>query len=483
MTGRARTEPVPAGYDPSEFPAFAVTVDVVILTMADGQLQVLLVRRGVAPFEGMWAIPGGFKRPNETLDEAATRELVEETGVDGAALLNQFGAYGDPGRDPRMNVVTVAYLAVLRDLGDVVAGTDAAHAGLVPVADALDGKLELAFDHARIVRDAVERVRVDLELRGIATAFVGSTFTLAELRAVYEAVWGVHLDGANFRRSILAEDGMGDPDRTARASGRDRRQAGGAVPRRAHVAAGGRADPLPAVERETEGQEVRAVVHDRYGPPEVLRIGDVARPVPGDEEILVRVRATTVNRTDCGWRSGSPFFVRYFTGIRRPKWRTLGMEFAGEVEAVGSVVTEFAVGDRVFGVQGHGANAEFVNVRASRRRLPHARRDVLRRGCRHLRRRVHRALVLQEGRPARGPERRRLRRFGLGGDGGRAARPPLRRARDRRLQHEERRARPLARRRRGDRLRARGLHEERQDVRRDLRCGRQALVPALPTAR
>jgi 8-oxo-dGTP diphosphatase len=207
MTDRSRMEPAPAGYDPSEFPAFAVTVDVVILTMVDGKLQVLLVRRGVAPFEGMWAIPGGFKRPNETLDEAATRELAEETGVDGAALLNQFGAYGDPGRDPRMNVVTVAYLAVLRDLGDVVAGTDAAHAGLVPVADALDGRIDLAFDHARIVRDAVERVRVDLELRGIATAFVGSTFTLAELRAVYEAVWGVHLDGANFRRSILAEDG------------------------------------------------------------------------------------------------------------------------------------------------------------------------------------------------------------------------------------------------------------------------------------
>lgn len=110
---------------------------------------------------------------------------------------------------------------------------------------------------------------------------------------------------------------------------------------------------------------MRAVVHDRYGPPEVLRIGDVAKPAPGDEQILVRVHATTVNRTDCGWRSGSPFFVRYFTGIRRPKWRTLGMEFAGEVEAAGSAVTEFAAGDRVFGVQGHGANAEFVNVRAA----------------------------------------------------------------------------------------------------------------------
>src|SRR5215510_114403 len=197
----------PAGYDPSEFPPFAVTVDVVILTMEDGRLQVLLVRRGVAPYEGMWAIPGGFKRPDETLDEAATRELAEETGLDGATLLNQFGAYGDPGRDPRMNVVTVAYLAVLREVRELAAGTDAAHAALVPASDVLDGTLELAFDHERILRDAIARVQVELENTGIATAFVGNTFTLAELRAVYEAVWGVHLDGANFRRSVVAEEG------------------------------------------------------------------------------------------------------------------------------------------------------------------------------------------------------------------------------------------------------------------------------------
>jgi 8-oxo-dGTP diphosphatase len=179
----------------------------VILTMTDSRLHVLLVRRGVAPFKGMWAIPGGFKRPTESLDEAAKRELAQETGVDGASLLTQFGAYGDPGRDPRMNVVTVAYLAVLREVGAVVAGTDAAAAALAPVTDVLNGKMELAFDHAQILRDAVERVRLDLELTGIATAFVGPTFTLAELRAVYEAVWGVHLDGANFRRSVVAEDG------------------------------------------------------------------------------------------------------------------------------------------------------------------------------------------------------------------------------------------------------------------------------------
>jgi 8-oxo-dGTP diphosphatase len=198
---------VPSEYDPGQFPAFAVTVDVVVLTMSEGLLHVLLVRRGVPPFEGMWAIPGGFKRPAETLDEAAKRELLEETGIDGASLLRQFGAYGDPERDPRMNVVTVAYLAVLRDVLGIVAGTDAAAAALVPVSDALNGKLELAFDHAEIVRDAVERVRLDLALTGIATAFVGPTFTLAELRSVYEAVWGVHLDGANFRRSVLAESG------------------------------------------------------------------------------------------------------------------------------------------------------------------------------------------------------------------------------------------------------------------------------------
>jgi 8-oxo-dGTP diphosphatase len=204
---KTRRSGVPVDYDPSQFPAFAVTVDVVILTLSDNRLHVLLVRRGVAPFEGMWAIPGGFKRPTESLNEAAKRELAEETGVDSASLLTQFGAYGDPGRDPRMNVVTVAYLAVLREVGAVVAGTDAAAAALIPVSEALNAKIELAFDHAQILRAAIERVSVDLDLTGIATAFVGPTFTVAELRAVYEAVWGVRLDGANFRRSVVTEDG------------------------------------------------------------------------------------------------------------------------------------------------------------------------------------------------------------------------------------------------------------------------------------
>lgn len=197
----------PPGYDPSQYPPFAVTVDVVILTMSAGALRILLVRRAQAPFEGMWAIPGGFKLPVETLDDAARRELAEETGVDAASTLAQFGAYGDPGRDPRMNVVTIAYLAVLRDVGAIVSGSDAADAALVPVHDVLDGNIELAFDHATIVRDAVARVRVELEVTGVAMSFVGPTFTLAELRTVYEAVWGVQLDGANFRRSVVTQDG------------------------------------------------------------------------------------------------------------------------------------------------------------------------------------------------------------------------------------------------------------------------------------
>ncbi len=217
MSTRTRGASVPPGHDASTFPAFAVTVDVVILTMAEGVLHVLLIRRGQEPFKGKWAIPGGFRRPEETLNEAARRELSEETGVDVPILLTQFGAYGDPGRDPRMNVVTVAYIAVPREVGAIVAGTDAAHAALVHVSDILEERIELAFDHVRIVRDVVERVRVELEVSGIATAFVGTTFTMAELRAVYEAIWGVQLDAANFRRSLVGEDGWVIPTgRTAR---------------------------------------------------------------------------------------------------------------------------------------------------------------------------------------------------------------------------------------------------------------------------
>lgn len=196
----------PDGYDPDAHPRVAVTVDIVVLTIVDHQLQVVLVRRGAEPFEGAWALPGGFVRPDDDLDTAAARELQEETGVEAAAHLEQLGAYGTPDRDPRMRVVTVAYLAVLRDVGPLVAGTDAASAQLVPVSELLGrrAKRPLAFDHARILDDGVERARSKLEYTSLAAAFVGPTFTLSELRGVYEAAWGTELDPGNFRRKILS---------------------------------------------------------------------------------------------------------------------------------------------------------------------------------------------------------------------------------------------------------------------------------------
>lgn len=199
----ARTPP---GYDPSRYPSFAVTVDVVILTLVGDQLSVLLVRRRADPYAGAWALPGGFKHPDETLDQAAVRELHEETGVRVPDRLVQLRTYGDPGRDPRTNVVTVAYLAVVRTLGDLLAGGDAADAALWPVADVVHEGLPLAFDHRQIVTDAVQRVGQELEHTSLATAFVGPTFTLSQLRTVYESVWQTPLDPANFRRSLTSAD-------------------------------------------------------------------------------------------------------------------------------------------------------------------------------------------------------------------------------------------------------------------------------------
>ena len=217
MATRTHKANVPPAYDASKFPDFAVTVDVVILTMAEGVLHILLVRRGEEPFKGMWAIPGGFKRPEETLDDAARRELSEETGVDVPSLLTQFGAYGDPGRDPRMNVVTVAYVAVLRDVGGIVAGTDATDAALVLASDILEERIELAFDHLRIVRDAVERVRGRARGLGHRDGLRRHDLHHGRAPAADQAIWGVQLDGANFRRTLVGENDWVIPTgRTAR---------------------------------------------------------------------------------------------------------------------------------------------------------------------------------------------------------------------------------------------------------------------------
>ena len=130
------------------YPAIAVTVDVAILTIRDDELCILLVRRGEAPYRGRWALPGGFVGPAEDLAEAAVRELAEETGIRGGFHLEQLQTYGAPRRDPRMRTVTVAYLALAPNLATPVAGTDAAHAAWLPVAEALRTPARLAFDRA-----------------------------------------------------------------------------------------------------------------------------------------------------------------------------------------------------------------------------------------------------------------------------------------------------------------------------------------------
>ena len=175
-----------------------VAVDVVIFTIRDGALQVLLIRRGAPPFAGRHALPGGFVDEAESLDAAALRELHEETGVRDV-YLEQLYSFGDPARDPRGRVVTVAYFALMAaDRTPLRAGTDAVEAQWFAV-DALPA---LAFDHRRIVAYAVERLRNKLEYTTVGFQLLGEKFTLGELQAVYEAILGRRLDKRNFRRKI-----------------------------------------------------------------------------------------------------------------------------------------------------------------------------------------------------------------------------------------------------------------------------------------
>ncbi|WP_245849335.1 NUDIX hydrolase, partial [Lentzea kentuckyensis] len=174
-----------------------------VLTVRSDALCALLVRRGEAPFRGRWALPGGFVQVAESVDAAAARELAEETGVSGL-FLEQLGTYGEPRRDPRMRVVSVAYLALAPDLPVPVAGTDAAAASWVPVAEVG----ALAFDHAQILADGVERARAKLEYTPLGTEFCSAEFTVAELRRVYEIVWGVSLDPRNFHRKVTGVEGL-----------------------------------------------------------------------------------------------------------------------------------------------------------------------------------------------------------------------------------------------------------------------------------
>ncbi|MFE9453155.1 NUDIX domain-containing protein [Streptomyces sp. NPDC006739] len=196
-------------YDKHAYEPFAVTVDLAVLTLREGALHVLLVERGQEPYAGHWALPGGFVLPDESAERAARRELAEETGLSDVSglRLEQLRTYSEPGRDPRMRVVSVAFTALLPDAPEPRGGGDAAQARWLPY----DTARPLAFDHDRILADAHDRIGARLECSCVATAFCPPQFTLGELQRVYEAVWGTGLDRPNFRRKVLATPGFVEP--------------------------------------------------------------------------------------------------------------------------------------------------------------------------------------------------------------------------------------------------------------------------------
>jgi len=205
-------------YRPGDFPRPSVTVDIAAFTIIDAELRVLLVRRGDHPFKGAWALPGGFVRvgdarrdQGEDLDAAAARELEEETGLSASEVhLEQLGAFGKAGRDPRMRVITVAYCALVRPdlVPRVKAGGDASEADWRTASR--EQPNALAFDHGDIVSLAVRRIAERIEHSSIAASLVPRTFTIPELRHVHGLLTGSPQDPGNFRRKFerLLEAGV-----------------------------------------------------------------------------------------------------------------------------------------------------------------------------------------------------------------------------------------------------------------------------------
>src|SRR5947207_3808515 len=179
-------------------PKASVAVDLVIFTVREGALQVLLIERGVPPFKGQWALPGGFVLDRETLEEAARRELEEETGVRDV-YLEQLYTFGDPDRDPRGRTIAVAYYA-LTPPAPLRASTDAANAAWHPAAR----PPKLAFDHSRILKTGLERLRAKLGYSTVGFQLLPKQFTLTELQALYEAILERRLDKRNFRKKVLS---------------------------------------------------------------------------------------------------------------------------------------------------------------------------------------------------------------------------------------------------------------------------------------
>jgi 8-oxo-dGTP diphosphatase len=207
--------------DKKAFPARAgqpaVTVDVVVFRLHEDLLKVLLIQRAFPPFKGKWALPGGFVNIDETLEDAALREMEEETGVRDV-YLEQLYTFGGPGRDPRGRVITVAYFALISKDIAVHAGREAVNAGWHPVKKVPD----LAFDHDRILAYALQRLRYKLEYSAVGFELLPEAFTLSELQKAYETVLEEKLDKRNFRSRILESGILAQTRRSRPAPGQGR---------------------------------------------------------------------------------------------------------------------------------------------------------------------------------------------------------------------------------------------------------------------
>jgi 8-oxo-dGTP diphosphatase len=218
----------PNEFDSTRYERPSLTVDVVVFSMRDFALQLLVIKRGIPPFKGRYALPGGFVLPRETVEEAAARELDEETGLSGI-YLEQLYTFSEPERDPRGRVVSVAHMALLPAdrIESVRGGSDAREASWVPVSEAgaknSDGKKFLAFDHDRIVAMALDRLRGKLEYTTLAFQLLPQEFTLSEAQRVYESILGHPLDKVTFRRRIAAMELVRETPRMRRGAHRPAR--------------------------------------------------------------------------------------------------------------------------------------------------------------------------------------------------------------------------------------------------------------------
>ena len=191
-----------------KYPHPAVTTDCVIFGFDGERLQVLLVERGIEPYKGRWAFPGGFLKMDEMAEEGALRELREETGLE-RAYIQQFHTFSDPHRDPRERVITIAYYALVK-IQEVHGGDDAASARWFPLSEIPS----LAFDHDYILRMATQRLREEIHFQPVGFELLPEKFTLKELQALYEAILGISFDRRNFAKKMLHLEILTELDET-----------------------------------------------------------------------------------------------------------------------------------------------------------------------------------------------------------------------------------------------------------------------------